>query len=290
MERSSTKGKDGAGKDDEPRSSNTPAIPRKCLPIHQATVSSTSESLTTDISSTLQSQEAATASTDTAIKCSESSSSGMDTAPSGDSFIYAQSSSRGQVRNIPRRRASSATSRRKDDASGRGSVTSSSANPDALKSEIRRLQAALMNGFSGGNRFVGGSQFKASCGKRRDTCVGCQQTKEALRRSKVEACDLRGSLLRAELVINQLTRTNKVTRYSLCGARDYIERGGSSPISVVERSGERGETGAQADATGETCLSQEKLLTRVRQLEQELRLADCRHSRDMEVGVNLGAN
>lgn len=193
----------------------------------------------------------------------------MDTAPSGDSFVNAQSSSRGQTSNIPRRRASSATSRRKDDASDRGSVTASSDNPEALKSEIRRLQAALANRFSGGNRLVGGAQFKASCRKRRDSCVGCQQTKEALRSSKLEACDLRGSLLRAELVINQLTRANKVTKNPRRGARGYI--------SKVEKSGESE--------------VQENLLRRMRELERELRLADCRHSRDTEVrGVNLGPN
>lgn len=262
MGKSSTKGKDGAEGGDELRSSNTLVKPRICFSSHQTPVSSTNESLPSDISSSSQSpSEPATASTDTAIKSSESFPGGMNTAPNSDSFVNAQSSSRGQTSNISRRRASSAISRRKEDASDHGSITARSDNPEALKSEIRHLQAALVNRFSGGNRLVGGAQFKASCQKRRDSCVGCQQIKEVLRSSKFEACDLRGSLLRAELVINQLMRAKKRTKNSRRGTRGYILE--------VKKSG-----GSEV---------QEKMFERGRELERELRLADCRNSRDTKV-------
>lgn len=63
-----------------------------------------------------------------------------------------------------------------------GSVVAST-DPEVLKAEIRRLQAALMNEFKGGNRFVGGAQFKASnssrnghsCGAGGNSCGGCLQ-------------------------------------------------------------------------------------------------------------------
>lgn len=61
------------------------------------------------------------------------------------------------------------------------SVTASS-DPDVLKVEIHRLQAALMNEFKGRNRFIGGAQFKASNNSRGgnggaggNTCGGCLQ-------------------------------------------------------------------------------------------------------------------
>lgn len=61
------------------------------------------------------------------------------------------------------------------------SVTASN-DPDVLKVEIHRLQAALMNEFKGGNRFIGGAQFKASNNSRGghggaggNSCGGCLQ-------------------------------------------------------------------------------------------------------------------
>lgn len=56
-------------------------------------------------------------------------------------------------------------------------------DPDVLKVEIQRLQAALMNEFKGGNRFIGGAQFKSSNNSSRgghgavggNSCGGCLQ-------------------------------------------------------------------------------------------------------------------
>lgn len=64
-----------------------------------------------------------------------------------------------------------------------GVSVASSTDPDVLKAEIHRLQAALMNEFKGGNRFVGGAQFKASNASRKghvgatggNSCGGCLQ-------------------------------------------------------------------------------------------------------------------
>lgn len=66
--------------------------------------------------------------------------------------------------------------------SARASVTTSN-DPDVLKVEIQRLQAALMNEFKGGNRFIGGAQFKSSSNSRGghggsgsgNSCGGCLQ-------------------------------------------------------------------------------------------------------------------
>lgn len=63
-----------------------------------------------------------------------------------------------------------------------GPVTASN-DPDVLKIEIHRLQAALMNEFKGGNRFIGGAQFKAASNNSRgghgrtsgNSCGGCMQ-------------------------------------------------------------------------------------------------------------------
>jgi len=70
--------------------------------------------------------------------------------------------------------------------SAAGASVTSSSDPDVLKTEIRRLQAALMNEFKGGSRFVGGAQFKASKSARNGQrhggvggkpCGGCLQVR-----------------------------------------------------------------------------------------------------------------
>lgn len=65
-----------------------------------------------------------------------------------------------------------------------GVSVAASNDPEVLKVEIHRLQAALMNEFKGGNRFVGGAQFKASSSSRNglgapggNSCGGCLQVR-----------------------------------------------------------------------------------------------------------------
>lgn len=70
--------------------------------------------------------------------------------------------------------------------SSAGVSVAASNDPDVLKVEIHRLQAALMNEFKGGNRFIGGAQFKASNNSRGgghggtggNSCGGCLQVCE----------------------------------------------------------------------------------------------------------------
>lgn len=67
---------------------------------------------------------------------------------------------------------------------GGGVSVAASNDPDVLKVEIHRLQAALMNEFRGGNRFIGAAQFKASNNSRGghggaggNSCGGCLQVR-----------------------------------------------------------------------------------------------------------------
>eukprot|EP00903_Cladosiphon_okamuranus_P010449 g9885.t1 len=118
-----------------------------------------------------------------------------------------------------------------------GTSVATSNDPDVLKIEIQRLQAALMNGFKGGNRFIGGAQFKSSSNSRGghggggggNSCGGCLQVREALRRSRVESRDLRASLFRAEDVIKQLTLTKAARRRGAHNS-SAAQRDASSPL------------------------------------------------------------
>lgn len=190
-------------------------------------------------------------------------------------------------------------------STGCSSVTTSD-NPEVLKGEIRRLQAALMNGFKGGNRFVGGAQFKASARKQApgNNCGTCLQAREALRRSRVDSRDLRGSLVRAEAVIKQLTLTKgihpRAQHKSLFG--EAFERACGTAAGDSERvlNACSYSLGGQDDREIRTCRTKSRngelenidtssradLIARVRKLEQELRLADMRHSQSMGAVVS----
>ena len=114
-----------------------------------------------------------------------------------DSLGSSQSQARAQTVNSLRRTSSSisdaygsgggfsGSSSSSASSAARVAVTSSS-DPEVLKAEIHRLQAALMNEFKGGNRFVGGAQFKASKSTRSGQrnggvsgrpCGGCLQVR-----------------------------------------------------------------------------------------------------------------
>lgn len=169
------------------------------------------------------------------------------------------------------------------------SVTASN-DPEILKGEIRRLQAALMNEFKGGSRFVGGAQFKASYRKKTESCGGCLQVREALRRSRVESRDLRGSLFRAEALIKQLTLT-KAVRRARHQAHDAIigneeKQKNAYFLSGVDIGGGSSSSSRNGEVDITTTSTQEGLVARVRQLERELRLADFRLSRSTEAGVS----
>lgn len=187
-------------------------------------------------------------------------------------------------------------------STGAPSSVADSTDPQILQGEIRRLQAKLMNGFKGGNRFVGGAQFKASVQKRSSSCGGCLQIREALRRSRVEGRDLRGSLFKAEAVIKQLTLTKSngrtghkaVDMTARSETTSTLTTGGKkewkAPSSVDDSSRPASSDSTTSDGRAEnlrgkippTILSSppEKLLIRARQLEHELRLAQFRHSHE----------
>ncbi|CBN78197.1 hypothetical protein Esi_0103_0045 [Ectocarpus siliculosus] len=190
-----------------------------------------------------------------------------------------------------------------------------------------------MNGFKGGNRFVGGAQFKGSNSSRNGqhggggggaggkSCGGCLQVREALRRSRVECRDLRGSLFRAEHVIKQLTLTKATRRRGPNQSGNYTAQlglqlslsspslaGGATAAAITTTSGEQerrlvpqmlttsagcgGERGGSSsssrnDGHAGEAPSRENLLSRVRELERELRLADFRDARSL--GAAVGA-
>ncbi|CAM9502484.1 unnamed protein product, partial [Hapterophycus canaliculatus] len=211
--------------------------------------------------------------------------------------------------------------------SARVSVAAST-DPGVLKAEIHRLQAALMNEFKGGNRFVGGAQFKSSNASRKghvggttgNSCGGCLQVREALRRSRVECRDLRGSLFRAEDVIKQLTLTKAARRRGAHNSALAQQHGTSTATSAAAKiaAGEKkrrlvsyllasgGGSGGVSEGVGTSlsgrhdngggsrdlnsgdaigARSRESLLARVQQLERELRLADFRNARTMGAAV-----
>lgn len=91
--------------------------------------------------------------------------------PRSDSLGSAQSQPRAQTTSSLRRSSSGTSETFSNSSRGfnggngtssAGASVESSNDPNVLKVEINRLQAALMNGFKGGDRFVGGAQFKAS--------------------------------------------------------------------------------------------------------------------------------
>ncbi|CAM9960238.1 unnamed protein product, partial [Ectocarpus fasciculatus] len=259
--------------------------------------------------------------------------------PRSDSLGNAQSQPRAQTTSALRR-SSSATSETFSNGgrgfnggngtSSAGASVASSNDPNVLKVEINRLQAALMNGFKGGDRFVGGAQFKASSSSRNGqrggggggvggkSCGGCLQVREALRRSRVECRDLRGSLFRAEHVIKQLTLTKAARRRGANQSGSYTAHqqssssslfaGGATTAAITAASeeqerrlvpqmlttsgccgGERGGTcsSSRNDGHAGEAPSRENLLSRVQELERELRLADFRDARSM--GAAVGA-
>lgn len=116
--------------------------------------------------------------------------------PRSDSLGSAQSQPRAQTTSSLRRSSSSTSEtfsnggrgfKGGNSISSAGASVASSNDPNVLKVEINRLQAALMNGFKGGDRFVGGAQFKASISSRNGqhggggggaggkSCGGCLQ-------------------------------------------------------------------------------------------------------------------
>ncbi|CAM9396364.1 unnamed protein product [Ectocarpus sp. 6 AP-2014] len=264
--------------------------------------------------------------------------------PRSDSLGNAQSQPRAQTTSSLRRSSSSTSEtfsnggrgvKGGNSTSSAGASVASSNDPNVLKVEINRLQAALMNGFKGGNRFVGGAQFKGSNssrngqhgggggGARGKSCGGCLQVREALRRSRVECRDLRGSLFRAEHVIKQLTLTKATRRRGANQNGNYTAQLGlqlslSSPslaggatataTAITTTSGEQerrldpqmlttsagcgGERGGSSsssrnDGHAGEAPSRENLLSRVQELERELRLADFRDARSL--GTAVGA-
>ncbi|CAM9146726.1 unnamed protein product, partial [Scytosiphon promiscuus] len=212
-----------------------------------------------------------------------------------------------------------------------GPSVAASADPAVLKAEIRRLQAALMNEFKGGNRFVGGAQFKSSSVSRKGhvggmgghSCGGCLQVREALRRSRVECRDLRGSLFRAEDVIKQLTLTKAARRRGahsnstsaqqdgvsssaataaaanstggetrrglvsnlLCSGSGGVSGGEGGGTSLSSRNGSGLGTPDSKESDAMDAGSRVSLLARVQQLERELRLADFRNARTLGAAV-----
>lgn len=207
----------------------------------------------------------------------------------------------GRAKTVHGLRRSSSEASSGSGANIRCSSVAASDDPDVLKGEIRRLQAALMNEFKGGNRFVGGAQFKASTRKQvsGNNCGRCLQAREALRRSRVESRDLRGSLVRAEAVIKQLSLTKATQRAQhkpLFG--EAFERACEATAGDSKRDldvcalGGQDERGRNTINRGSFELenieasSRESLMARVRKLEQELRLADMRHSQSMGAAVS----
>lgn len=176
-------------------------------------------------------------------------------------------------------------------ASVDGSSVTTSNDPGVLKGEIRRLQGALMNEFKGGNRFVGGAQFKASARKQTSSCGGCLQVREALRRARAETRELRGSLFRAEAAIKHLSvtkggrRARELTQATTPTGNDVLRDAYTLAFDpggpAIRRSTTSG-TGLEVSAKP----SREGLLARVRKLERELRLADFRHSQSMGAAVS----
>lgn len=174
-------------------------------------------------------------------------------------------------------------------ASTGGLAVTTSNDPVVLKAEIHRLQAAIMREFKGVNRFVGGAQFKASIRRQAESCGGCLQVREALRRSRVESRDLRGSLFRAEAVIRQLTLTKAArrARNNIGGTTaDIDERENNAHYLGANYKGGMGGSNSELEKT--VASSRERLLTRVQQLERELRLADFRGSRSMGATLKVG--
>ncbi|CAM9729408.1 unnamed protein product [Ectocarpus sp. 12 AP-2014] len=254
--------------------------------------------------------------------------------PRSDSLGSSQSQPRAQTTSSLRRSSSSTSETFSNGGRGfnggngtnvTGASVASSNDPNVLKVEINRLQAALMNGFKGGDRFVGGAQFKASISSRNcqhggsgggaggKSCGGCLQVREALRRSRVECRDLRGSLFRAEHVIKQLTLTKAARRR---GANQYgsytaqlglhqsssspsLAGGATAPSEQEQRlvpqmlttstgcGGERGRSSSSSrnDGYASEAPSRQNLLSRVQELERELRLADFRDARSMGAAV-----
>lgn len=201
-----------------------------------------------------------------------------------------------KVANVLRRTNSDGCSGDSCRGAGGASVMTSH-DPGVLKGEIRRLQAALMNEFKGCNRFVGGSQFKASIRKQARSCGGCLQVREALRRSRVESRDLRGSLFRAEAVIKQLSLTTAARRarhraheMAAAAANDQdVRRQEMHPnLNTVDEdeSNNNGDKDVEFDESNLKS-SRKGLLSRVRQLERELRMADFRHSQSVGGAVNV---
>ena len=203
--------------------------------------------------------------------------------------------SQGRAKTVHALRRSSSEASSGSGTNTRCSSVAASDDPEVLKGEIRRLQAALMNEFKGGNRFVGGAQFKASTRKQvaGNNCGRCLQAREALRRSRVESRDLRGSLVRAEAVIKQLTLTKaaqRAQRKPLFG--EAFERACEATARDSERGldvyalGGRDIGGRSFELDNIEASSRESLVSRVRKLEQELRLADMRHSQSMGAAVS----
>ncbi|CAN0465428.1 unnamed protein product [Ectocarpus sp. 12 AP-2014] len=260
--------------------------------------------------------------------------------PRRDSLGNAQSQPRAQTTSSLRRSSSSTSETFSNGGRGfngdngtssAGASVASSNDPNVLKVEINRLQVALMNGFKGGDRFVGGAQFKASISSRNcqhggsgggaggKSCGGCLQVREALRRSRVECRDLRGSLFRAEHVIKQLTLTKAARRRGANQYGSYTAQlglqqlssspslaGGATAAAITTTSseqerrlvpqmlttttgcgGERGRSSSSSRNDGDAgeAPSRENLLSRVQELERELRLADFRDARSMGAAV-----
>lgn len=208
----------------------------------------------------------------------------------------------GRAKTVHALRRSSSEASSGSGASTRCSSVAASDDPGVLKGEIRRLQAALMNEFKGGNRFVGGAQFKASTRKQvsGNNCGRCLQAREALRRSRVENRDLRGSLVRAEAVIKQLTLTKVTPRAqhkplfgeaferacdATAGDRERVSDAYS--LNSREKGGRNSSSGSRTFGLENIeASSRGSLIARVRELEQELRLADMRHSQSMGAAVS----
>lgn len=290
MARSSTSEKNGGGRGESNRTKK-PAAPRWSFPRERLTKSA-SASYAVSMPYPERTAVASPEQHSSKIRSNGSSSRGENIR----SDSPGKPQSRATAGNVLRRTNSEASTG--SVATIDGLSVAASNDPEILKSEIRRLQGALMNEFKGGNRFIGGAQFKASVRKQTGNCGECLKVREALRRCRVESRDLRGSLFRAEAVIKQLTLTkatrraqNKALFVKVCGGASEMTAGDNETtpdaysLCAADNTGS-GKGKHMGVDKPETC-SREGLLTRVRQLERELCLAEFRHSHGIETAVGV---
>lgn len=155
-------------------------------------------------------------------------------------------------------------------------------DPDVLRRQIRRLQAALLSELKGGTRLVGGGQFKAPISHQGSPCGSCLRVREALRRSRVEIRDLRAGLFLAKAEIKQL-KLVRVTRPARAKMRDPIGGLRRASFSDSGRRENAYDTTLVSPSSGgmTTVSSREKFMTRVHQ-QEEPRLSQGGRNADID--------